>query len=128
MKWIFKYDESNQDTHLASIPVEDNHILSDDELETLPNGFMTPAKLVNGKLTSASLDESNQAAQDYLDKVGIKETSVTITEMQFKAFQTQIAAMNTQINTLTTQNVALQKMVTVQNTQIAAMKGSANNA
>ena len=125
---IYRYSADNQLGYIR-VEVDDNYQLQAGELKELPTPCYTPMKLVNGVLTSATLDESNQAAQDYLDKAGIKEALTNnTTEIQLKAFQTQIAAMNTQVNTLTAQNAALQKMITVQNTQIAAMKGSANNA
>lgn len=88
---IWKYDESNQDTHLSMIEVPDDHVLSGDELKELPADFLTPAKLVNGVLTSASEEESNQAAQDYLKKNGIKIDNSVSTQQQIALLSTQIA-------------------------------------
>ena len=62
---IWKYDENNKITHLNMIEVPNDHQLSSDELKTLPDDFLTPAKLVNGVLTSATQEESDKAAEDY---------------------------------------------------------------
>jgi len=88
---IWKYDEDNQNTHLSMIEVPDDHVLSSDELKEIPTGFLTPAKLVNGVLTSASEEESNQAAQDYLKKNGIKIDNSVSTQQQIALLSTQIA-------------------------------------
>lgn len=60
MKLIYKYDETNKATHLSTIQVEDDHVLADDELENIPADFITPAKLVDGKIISSTLEESNE--------------------------------------------------------------------
>ncbi|WP_282458325.1 hypothetical protein [Ligilactobacillus aviarius] len=88
---IWKYDEGNQNTHLSMIEVPDNHVLGSDELKEIPTGFLTPAKLVNGVLTSASEEESNQAAQDYLKKNGIKIDNSVSAQQQIALLSTQIA-------------------------------------
>lgn len=88
---IWKYDEDNQNTHLSMIEVPDDHVLSSDELKEIPTSFLTPAKLVNGVLTSASEEESNQAAQDYLKKNGIKIDNSVSTQQQIALLSTQIA-------------------------------------
>ena len=59
MKQIVKYDANNTVTHLAFITVDDNHVLANDELETLPEGFLTPAKIVDGKIVSSTQAESD---------------------------------------------------------------------
>lgn len=59
MMKIWKYDDSNKLTHLSMVEVDNNHELLPDELKTIPVGFLTPAKLVNGVLTSASEKESS---------------------------------------------------------------------
>lgn len=66
---IWKYDENNQVTHLKMIDVDDNHKLETDELLTLPNDFLTPAKLVNGALVSASAEESNASTANVVKPV-----------------------------------------------------------
>lgn len=73
------------------VEVSDDHVLSGDELKELPADFLTPAKLVNGVLTSASEEESNQAAQDYLKKNGIKIDNSVSTQQQIALLSTQIA-------------------------------------
>ena len=88
---IWKYDEDNQNTHLSMIEVPDDHVLSSEELKEIPTSFLTPAKLVNGVLTSASEEESNQAAQDYLKKNGIKIDNSVSTQQQIALLSTQIA-------------------------------------
>lgn len=88
---IWKYDENNQDTHLSMIEVPDDHTLKSDELKELPVGFLTPAKLVNGVLTSASEEESNQAAQEYLEKNGIKIDDSVSAQQQIALLSTQLA-------------------------------------
>ena len=88
---IWKYDEDNQNTHLSMIEVPDDHVLSSDELKEIPTSFLTPAKLVNGVLTSASEEESNQAAQDYLKKNGINIDNSVSTQQQIALLSTQIA-------------------------------------
>lgn len=66
---IWKYDENNQVTHLKMIDVDDNHKLETDELSTLPNDFLTPAKLVNGALVSASAEESKASTVNVVKPV-----------------------------------------------------------
>lgn len=61
---VWKYDETNTATHLTLIECDDSHVVQPDELLTLPANFMTPAKLVNGRLVSASEEESNASAVD----------------------------------------------------------------
>lgn len=114
---IWKYDESNQDTHLSMIEVSDDHVLSGDELKELPADFLTPAKLVNGVLTSATQTESDTAVSDYR-----KDNSIS-TDPQPTMTQQSIAMLNLQIAKLSQQVSGLTSLVQAQQQKIAKSKG-----
>lgn len=125
MKVVIYYDESSTLTHLSTKSVKDDYVLQAGEVWELPQGFLTPAKLVNGVLTSASQEESEQAQQAYLkahpelnQNQGVP-TSQQISMLTQMLAKSQIANMQTQ-----SQVKALQTMVMAQNKQIMKMKGS----
>ena len=89
MKVVIYYNEKSTLTHLSTKEVDDNYTLKPGETFELPSGFLTPAKLVNGVLTSASVEESNQVAKEYLKENGLDSDSVSA--------QQQIALLSTQI-------------------------------
>ena len=91
MKVVIYYNEKSTLTHLSTKEVDDNYTLKPGETFELPSGFLTPAKLVNGVLTSASVEESNQVAKEYLKENGLDSDSVSA--------QQQIALLSTQIAT-----------------------------
>lgn len=92
MKWIYKYDETNKATHLTTIQVEDDHILAGDELESIPADFITPAKLVDGKIVSSTLEESDEYYGNTFEK-----PKPSTTDMQFSALSMQMAKQQQQI-------------------------------
>lgn len=114
---IWKYDENNLSTHLSLVEVPDNHILSKDELKELPAGFLTPAKLVNGVLTSATQTESDDAVEEYR-----KNNDITTTP-QPTMTQQSIAMLNLQIAKLSQQVSGLTSLVQAQQQEIAKSKG-----
>lgn len=120
---IWKYDESTE-THLKLIEVPDDHMLTSDELKVLPAGFLTPAKLVNGVLTSATQTESDDAVEEYRKNNDITTTpqptstqqSITMLSMQIantnqtlQAYDSMIQSQNKLIGQLMTEVEALKK-------------------
>ena len=125
MKSVVYYDESNALTHISIKQVKDNYVLQAGEVWELPSGFLTPAKLVNGVLTSATQEESQQASEAYLKAhpelnqnkgVSASEQISALTQM---LAQSQVTNMQTQ-----SQVKALQMMVMAQNKQIMTLKGA----
>lgn len=114
---IWKYDENNKITHLNMIEVPNDHQLSSDELKTLPDDFLTPAKLVNGVLTSATQEESDKAAEDYRKD---NDISLTATPTQAQQSIAMVAQLGTQIQALQSivqsQNQTIQKLVNANST------------
>ena len=125
MKTVIFYDESNALTHIGIKQVEDKYVLQAGEVWELPEGFLTPAKLVNGLLTSASQEESEQAQQAYLkahpelNQNQGSSQSQQITMLTQMLAQSQVTSMQTQ-----SQVKALQAMVMAQNQQIMTLKGA----
>lgn len=121
--YIWKYDETNSDTRLKRIEVDDNHALSDDELIELPEGFNTPAKLVNGKLTGSTDDESRTHADNWLASVGVDVSSIP------DSLQKQISDLLMQVaqNQSDTQNSNATVLALIANlqSQINELKGGA---
>lgn len=125
MKTVIFYDESNALTHIGIKQVKADYVLQAGELWELPSGFLTPAKLVNGVLTSATKEESQQASEDYLkahpelnQNQGTSQ-SQQITMLTKMLAQSQVTSMQTQ-----RQVQALQMMVMAQNKQIMTLKGA----
>lgn len=114
MKYIFKYNESVS-TRLESIPVEDNHVLQPDELETLPADFLTPAKLVNGKIVSATKEESDETAKNYLKEHGYD------VDDQPTEIQQQMIGLSKQIIALNADNADLKKQVADTQNQVIVL-------
>lgn len=119
--YIWKYDETNSDTKLKRIEVDDNHVLSDDELIELPEGFNTPAKLVNGKIESSTADESRTHADNWLASVGVDVNSIP------DSLQRQISDLLMQVaqNQSDTQNSNATVLALIANlqSQINELKG-----
>lgn len=101
VKNIFEYDESTA-THLTMISVTDDHVLADDELETLPEGFLTPAKLVNGKIVSSTQAESD-------DFYSVKPVEVEPSAEQ--ALAKQVMSLSTENDQLKKQLMQLSKSI-----------------
>lgn len=125
---IWKYDENNKITHLNMIEVPNDHQLSSDELKTLPDDFLTPAKLVNGVLTSATQEESDKAAEDYRKDNDISLTATpTQAQQSIAMLSTQVAQLGTQIQALQSivqsQNQTIQKLVNVNSTSTIERTG-----
>lgn len=88
---IFRY-KANSPTGFEIVNVADDYELKKGELAELPTPCYTPMKLDStGNLVSASIEESNQAAQDYLKKNGIKIDNSVSTQQQIALLSTQIA-------------------------------------
>lgn len=88
---IYKYDK-NKELGYSMIEVANNHVLQSDELTELPNPCYTPMKLVNGKLVSATLEESDEYYGNTVEK-----TKPSATDMQFSALSMQMAKQQQQI-------------------------------
>lgn len=91
---VWKYDESNEATHLKLVEYDDKHVLQPDELMTLPEGFMTPAKLVDGKLVSASEEESNASAS------GIVKPVPSADQSNISLLMARVAMLEQEVKTL----------------------------
>lgn len=88
---IFRY-KANSPTGFEIVNVADDYELKKGELAELPTPCYTPMKLDStGNLVSASIEESNQAAQDYLKKNGIKIDNSVSAQQQIALLSTQIA-------------------------------------
>lgn len=113
MKVVIYYNEESTLTHLSTKEVDDNYTLKSGEVWELPNGFLTPAKLVNGIITSATQEESDAAAAEYLKKNNDDiEKQPTIEQRAFAMMSSQIAKLNQQITGLTSLVQAQQQTIT----------------
>lgn len=119
--YIWKYDETNSDTKLKRIEVDDNHVLLDDELIELPEGFNTPAKLVNGKIESSTIDESRTHADNWLASVGVN----SIPDSLQKQISDLLLVVGNNNNTHTTNNAVVLSLIANMQAEIDALKGGA---
>lgn len=88
---IYRY-KADSITGYELVTVDDDYQLQSGELKELPAPCYTPMKLDStGNLVSASIEESNQAAQDYLKKNGIKIDNSVSAQQQIALLSTQIA-------------------------------------
>ncbi|HJD08627.1 MAG TPA: hypothetical protein H9918_02385 [Candidatus Ligilactobacillus faecavium] len=88
---IYRY-KADSITGYELVTVDDDYQLQSGELKELPEPCYTPMKLDStGNLVSASIEESNQAAQDYLKKNGIKIDNSVSAQQQIALLSTQIA-------------------------------------
>lgn len=125
MKVVIFYDESSTLTHLSTKQVKDDYVLQAGEVWELPQGFLTPAKLVNGVLTSASQEESEQAQQAYLKAhPEINQNQGVSASQQISALTQMLAKSQIQNSQTQRQVNALQMMIVAQNKQIMKLKGS----
>ena len=113
---IWKYNESTE-THLELIEVPDDHMLTSDELKVLPAGFLTPAKLVNGVLTSATQTESDDAVEEYR-----KNNDITTTQQSITMLSKQIADTNQTLQTYQTTVESQSKMIAQLTSEVATLK------
>lgn len=92
---IWKYDENNKLTHLSMIEVDNNHELLPDELKTIPVGFLTPAKLVNGVLTSASEEESSASVSDNVIPItpSAEQANISILMAKVASLEKEVATL-----------------------------------
>lgn len=91
---IWKYDETNSVTHLKLVECDDKHVLQSDELLTLPEDFMTPAKLVNGKLVSASEQESAASASDVVKAVpSVDQTNISLLMAKVAKLEQEVTSL-----------------------------------
>lgn len=124
MKQIWKYDGSTE-THLTMVEVADDHVLGSDELATLPVNFLTPAKLVNGVLTSATQAESDNAAEQYRKDNGITVTpQPTSTQQSITMLSKQIADTNEQLQNYQSTVQSQNKMIAQLTSEVATLKQS----
>lgn len=125
MKVVIYYNENSTLTHLSTKPVKDDYVLQAGEVWELPSGFLTPAKLVNGVLTSATEEESKKASEAYLKAHHELNQNQGTSQSQQIAMLTKMLAQS-QVTSMQTQNQvkALQAMVMSQNKQIMKLKGS----
>ena len=119
---IWKYNESTE-THLELIEVPDDHMLTSDELKVLPAGFLTPAKLVNGVLTSATQAESDDAAEEYRKNNDITTTpQPTSTQQSITMLSKQIANTNEQLQNYQSTVQSQNKMIAQLTSEVATLK------
>lgn len=119
---IWKYNEATE-THLELIEVPDDHMLTSDELKALPAGFLTPAKLVNGVLTSATQTESDDAVEEYRKNNDITTTpQPTSTQQSITMLSKQIADTNQTLQTYQTTVELQNKMIAQLTSEVATLK------
>lgn len=115
---IYRY-KANSMLGYERVTVNDNYQLKASELKELPNPCYTPMKLDSaGNLVSATLDESNQAAQNYLKANDLVNGEVS-QQQQIALLSTQIAKQEqsqTKSNALILSQIA-QLKAQIQNTQ-----------
>lgn len=92
---IYKYDK-NKELGYSMIEVATNHVLQSDELTELPNPCYTPMKLVNGKLVSATLEESDEYYGNTVEK-----TKPSADQLMQSSMLKEIADLKKQVADLT---------------------------
>ena len=121
---IWKYNESTE-THLELIEVPDDHMLTSDELKVLPAGFLTPAKLVNGVLTSATQTESDDAVEEYRKNNDITTTpQPTSTQQSITMLSMQIANTNQTLQAYDSMIQSQNKLIGQLMTEVEALKST----
>ena len=119
---IWKYNEATE-THLELIEVPDDHMLTSDELKVLPAGFLTPAKLVNSVLTSATQTESDGAVEEYRKNNDITTTpQPTSTQQSITMLSKQIADTNEQLQNYQSTVQSQNKMIAQLPSEVATFK------
>lgn len=111
---IYHYDASSE-TGVSVYSVPDDYTLKAGDFTTLPEGY-TPYKLINGKLTASTKEESDAFYQKQ------NGNSATVA-LQITPTQQMMAVFTKQMSTLSGQVTALEQTVAVQNKQIAELKG-----
>ena len=107
----------------SGIEVPDDHMLTSDELKVLPAGFLTPAKLVNGVLTSATQTESDDAVEEYRKNNDITTTpQPTSTQQSITMLSKQIADTNQTLQTYQTTVESQSKMIAQLTSEVATLK------
>lgn len=111
---IFRY-KADSATGFERVTVNDDYQLEKGELRELPNPCYTPMVLdSNGNLVSNTLEGSNQAAQDYLNKNELNSDSISVddkvAQLTIQMAQQQKTS-SAQISMLTKQVATLQKQV-----------------
>lgn len=113
---IFRYDPSSI-TGYTVVPVADDYQLQKGELKELPTPCFTPMKLdESGNLVSATAEESDKAAQDYLEENGLSNNEPSRVQKQLSMMSMTMAQMQQE-------NAALKAMIQSQNKMIASIKG-----
>ena len=114
---IFRY-KADSATGFERVTVNDDYQLEKGELRELPNPCYTPMILdSNGNLVSNTLEGSNQAAQDYLNKNELNSDSISVDDkvaqltiqmaQQQKTSSAQISMLTKQVATLQQQGNSL---------------------
>lgn len=115
---IYRYSNDSQLGYIR-VNVDENYQLQQGELKELPTPCYTPMKLDSqGNLVSATQEESDKYAQEYLEKAGI------VVENGPDSTQQQLAFLTKEIASLKQEKTALQQIVMAQNTTIAQLKGA----
>ena len=127
---IYRYD-SKSITGYRQVTVPDDYQIKTGELAQLPNPCYTPMKLdASGNLVSATLEESNQDAQNYIKNKGLNNS--TISSDQQIATLSKEFAMTLQAQSKTNSSVLLEvaqlkKQVQDMQVQIAAQSSIDNS-
>ena len=127
---IYRYD-SKSITGYRQVTVPDDYQIKTGELAQLPNPCYTPMKLdASGNLVSATLEESNKDAQNYIKNKGLN--SIAISSDQQIATLSKEFAMTLQAQSKTNSSVLLEvaqlkKQVQDMQVQIAAQTSIDNS-
>lgn len=127
---IYRY-KANSMLGYERVTVADDYQLQSGELKELPTPCYTPMKLdSSGNLVSATLEESNQAAQEYLKKNGLSNNEIS-SDQQIATLSKEFAMtlkMQSKTNSSVLLEVArLKKQVQDMQDQIAAQASIDNS-
>lgn len=127
---IYRYD-SKSITGYRQVTVPDDYQIKTGELAQLPNPCYTPMKLdASGNLVSATLEESNKDAQNYIKNKGLNNSSIS-SDQQIATLSKEFA-MTLQAQSKTNSSVLLEvaqlkKQVQDMQVQIAAQTSIDNS-
>lgn len=127
---IYRYD-SKSITGYRKVTVPDDYQIKTGELAQLPNPCYTPMKLdASGNLVSATLEESNQSAQNYIKSNGLNNSAIS-SDQQIATLSKEFA-MTLQAQSKTNSSVLLEvaqlkKQVQDMQVQIAAQTSIDNS-
>lgn len=127
---IYRYD-SKSITGYRQVTVPDDYQIKTGELAQLPNPCYTPMRLdASGNLVSATLEESNQSAQNYIKSNGLNNSAIS-SDQQIATLSKEFA-MTLQAQSKTNSSVLLEvaqlkKQVQDMQVQIAAQTSIDNS-